>query len=78
MDAEKLREEGSVELAEMVDDVVQQVEHALGGEIDVEEVEHALADAKAAAAKLRKEGKEEEAAQSGVTFNCTFSRIIIP
>ena len=61
---DKLREDGCEELAEMVTEVVEAVEHAVGGgEMDVEEVQGALVDAKAAAAKLREEGKEEEAAK---------------
>merc|ERR1719398_428980 len=61
--ADQLREEGNGELADMVDNVVEEVEHALSGELDAEELEHAVSDAKAAAEKLRAEGKEEEAAK---------------
>merc|ERR1719199_997941 len=61
--ADKLREEGNGELADMVDNVAEEVEHALSGELDAEELEHAISDAKAAAEKLRAEGKEEEAAK---------------
>ena len=60
--ADKLRAEGKEELADMVDHVVEEVEHALGRDpLDVEEVEHAIEDAKAAAERLRAEGKAEEA-----------------
>ena len=61
--ADHLREEGLEELAEAVDEVVKEVEHALEGEMEVEEVEHAVVDAKAAAVALRVEGKEEDAAK---------------
>merc|ERR1712166_413848 len=43
---------------------------SLEGEMDVEAVEHAFADAKAAAARLRAEGKEEEAADLNQMVDC--------
>ena len=59
--ADKLREDGHGELAEMVEKIAQEVDHALEGELDVEEVERVIADAKAAADKLRAAGLTEEA-----------------
>merc|ERR1719272_2275195 len=56
--ADKLKEEGLEKLAAMVNTVVEEVERALEGEMDIKEVEDALA-----AAKVRAKGKEEEAAK---------------
>ena len=60
--ADKLREDGHGELADMVEKIAKEVDHALEGELDVEEVERVIGDAKAAADKLRAAGLTEEAA----------------
>merc|ERR1712028_158014 len=46
----------------MVEKIAKEVDHALDGELDVEEVRHLIGDAKAAADKLRAAGLTEEAA----------------
>ena len=48
--------------ADMVEKIAKEVDHALEGELDVEEVEGVIGDAKAAADKLRAAGLTEEAA----------------
>merc|ERR1711865_501820 len=60
--ADRLREDGHDELADMVEKIAKEVDHALEGELDVEEVERVIGDAKAAADKLRAAGLTEEAA----------------
>merc|ERR1712166_912498 len=51
---------------------------SLEGEMDVEAVEHAFADAKAAAARLRAEGKEEEAADLNQMVDCLEGAVEAP
>ena len=46
------RVDGNEELANMVDRVTKEVAHRIKGEMVVEKVQHALADAQAAAGKL--------------------------
>ena len=46
----------------MVETIANEVDHALAGELDEEEVERVIGDAKAAAEKLRAAGLAEEAA----------------
>jgi len=55
-------EGGHGELADMVEKNAKEVDHAFEGELDVEEVEEVIGDAKAAADKLRAAGLTEEAA----------------
>ena len=60
--ADKLREDGHGELADMVEKIAKEVDHALEYELDKKEVERGIGDSKAAADKLRAAGLTEEAA----------------